>query len=99
MLSNNEVNAFGESWQVKDTDRHLFIEERSPQHPEKCLYDMKQVQQSTGRSRALKQLHQISREEATNACNIHRLAPMRQFCIDDVMLTGDIEYAKDDFYG
>ena len=60
---------------------------------------MKQVQESTGRSRALKQLHQISREEATNACNVHRLAPMRQFCIDDVMLTGDIEYAKDDFYG
>ena len=99
-MSDKEVNAFGESWQVKDTDRHLFSKERSPQHPEKCLYDMKQVlQESTGRSRALKQLHQISREEATNVCKFHRLAPMRKFCVDDVMLTGDIEYAKDDFYG
>ena len=97
-MQSSEVNSFAETWQVRDTDRHLFRVERIPQFPSKCLYDMNEINEN-GHSRALKQLHSISREEATNACKVHSLEPLRKFCIDDVMLTGDIESAGDEFYG
>mmetsp|Transcript_606 Transcript_606/g.1100 ORF Transcript_606/g.1100 Transcript_606/m.1100 type:complete len:102 (+) Transcript_606:132-437(+) len=38
-LSDQDVNAYGESWQVKDTDEQLFQEALGPQYPGKCLYE------------------------------------------------------------
>ena len=94
-----EVNAFGESCQVRDSDRHMFRVERFPQFPSKCVYEMNEINGNSDRSRALKALPNISRQEAANACKEHSLAPMRKFCIDDVMMTGDIDTAADEFYG
>ena len=96
MLSAN-VNTFVETWQVKDSEYHLFITNHAPQHPSKCMYDVKKMV-SSHRNRRLRELHYITKEEATAACYIHHMGPLQNFCVDDVVITGDLDTAKDEFY-
>lgn len=97
-MTENDVNAFVESWQQRrDADSQLFHGAREPQFPSKCLYDMG-GNKSNAHSRRLKEVYTVSTEEATAACTFHGSGVFRNFCIEDVLSTGDIESAKDTFY-
>jgi len=90
------VNEFVENWQIRDTDPQLFHKNRHPRYPSKCLYDIADVK---SRSRRLKEVHTVSIKEATAACALYRYGPLRDYCIDDVVATGDVDSANDAFYG
>ena len=95
-----DINAFVQSWQVTDKDPQLFSDQPYPQFPEKCVYKTQRSKQdSPSKERQLKQMDGISMEEATSACASHRSGPLKQFCISDVIQTGDLTIADDQFYG
>ena len=96
-ISGANVNAFVETWQVQGDDHRLFTVKRPPQHPSKCVYDVKK-KPSTHHTRQLKELHYVTKEEATVACSNHHPGPLQNFCVDDVVMTGDLESAKDEFF-
>ena len=96
-MSSANVNAFVETWQVRDSDPHLFITNRAHRYPSKCMYDVKKMG-SSHRNRRLRELHYITKEEATAACSIHHPGLSQNFCVDDVVMTGDLDTAKDEFY-
>jgi len=91
------VNAFAETWQVRDNDPRLFNINRPPQYPSKCAYDIRK-KAAIYHTRHLKELHDVTKEEAIVACSNHHQGPLRNFCVDDVVLTGDLDTAKDEFY-
>jgi hypothetical protein len=76
-----DVNAFGEEWQVRDTEPLLFQTIDLPQYPEKCLAPPKiSNRRRLGES--------MSEEEARKACE--KVTPENlEFCIFDVMATND----------
>ncbi len=93
-------NSFGEEWQVRDTEPKLFQESREPQYPVTCSYDADKDSSNTQLRRRL--LHNnaedgVTREEAMEAC-AHTVGEKKNFCIDDVMVTGDLELSTDPFY-
>ena len=95
---NGDINAFVQSWQVTDKDPKLFRDQPYPQFPEKCVYKTQRSKQdSPSKERRLKQMDGISMEEATSACASHRSGPLKQFCISDVIQTGDLTIAEDEF--
>jgi len=93
-----DVNVFAETWQVRDSDNQLFQERRIPQFPMKCLYYVSESG-SKIHSRRLKEVNKISLEEATVACAAHTPGEKRKFCVEDAIATGDLDSAKDPFYG
>jgi len=95
-VTGRDINEFVENWQIRDTDPQLFHKNRHPHYPHKCLYDMADVK---SRSRRLKEIHTVSKEEAMSACSLHHLGALRDFCMEDVVATGDIDSANDAFYG
>jgi len=97
-MIDEDINAFVESWQVRDDDTQLFQTTREPQFPAKCLYNMVDKKGKT-RSRRLKEIHEITAEEANAACDIHSRGPLKTFCVEDMIATGDFESAQDEFYG
>ena len=97
-MAGQDINEFVESWQTTADDPKLFQHDRYPQHPTKCLYKMSEIKAQM-RSRHLKEIHGITREEANAACNGHPVGPLRDFCVEDLMNTGDFESATDVFYG
>ena len=93
----SNVNAFAETWQVSDKDSNLFSTDRAPQYPSKCVYDVEKTT-SSHRNRHLKELHIVPMEDAVDACAVHHPGPLQQFCVDDVIMTADLDSAKDEFY-
>ena len=93
-------NTYGEDWQVNDTDPKLFIDtERHPQYPDGCMYHGDSNKKQKVRRRRLFEDQQIvTAEEAKGACAHLKDEDMRQFCVDDVLATGDVELAEDPFY-
>ena len=55
--------------------------------------------QSRSQSRRLKELSKVSRAITTSACAAHPAGPLRDFCVQNVMATGDLEISEDTFYG
>jgi len=102
--SEEEVNAYCESWQVRDTDPKLFQVARMPQYPTKCQYSTSLVIDARLRgSRKLleeeeEEVNNISLENAIAVCAKHH-GEMRRFCITDVIAIGDVSVADDEFYG
>jgi len=96
-ISSANVNAFAETWQVRDNDPRLFSTNRIPQYPSKCVYDVKK-KPSSHHTRHLKELHHTTKDEAISACSNHHPGPLQNFCVDDVIMTGDLDAAKDEFY-
>lgn len=95
-MSPKNVNAFVESWQKNDKDPQLFEIARIPQYPSSCLYVMNEKPTN---SRKLKERSKVKMEDAIRVCAVHSAGPMRQFCIDDVFATGDLDSATFEFYG
>ena len=50
------------------------------------------------RSRHLKEVHTISRNDAAIACVNHPFGQFKDFCIEDVMSTEDLDVGQDALY-
>ena len=107
---NLELNHFGQSWQVLDTDPKLFQESREPQFPARCLFETPSQSVSGtingnirgGRRRRLYEQEEklvVTPEEAAAACGRNGGGISKQeACIMDVVAFGDIELADEPFY-
>jgi hypothetical protein len=101
LISEIDVNAYGESWQVKDTDVQLFKELHGPQYPQKCLYEDAPgatAQQLRGRRKLMAKKVVVTREEARKACASVSSAVKRELCMEDTVAMGDLELKDDPFY-
>ena len=98
----DDWNAYGEAWQVKDTDPKLFVDQtRMPQHPMTCIYKQTSatsIAQSNLRRRLAEKQQKISLEAAKKACTKVHQSTFHRFCVQDVMTTGNLELANDSFY-
>lgn len=94
-------NTFGEEWQVQGDDAKLFHDKnRSPQFPQGCIYEQTSGVKATSnlrQRRHLMELPMLTVDEAEAAC-VHATGDRKQFCVDDVLATGDVELANDSFY-
>jgi hypothetical protein len=78
------ANEMGAQWQVNDVEPMLFHEIRAPQYPERCI-----LPSVDSRRLAHSDEHQ---KMAVDAC-AGVGAAMKEFCLADVMLTGDADLA------
>lgn len=92
-------NAYGEEWQVRNNEPKLFAENRAPQHPAGCLYKSQKQTNAYLRRRLLDGTMNTAMtiELASKACE-NFSGRKKDFCIADVMATGDAELAEDPFY-
>jgi hypothetical protein len=94
-----DVNQYGESWQVKDTDDQLFKELLGPQYPQKCMYE--DAPFATGQLRGRRKLMNkvvISLDDAKSACAHVSSDVKRKLCVEDTIAMGDLEMKDDPFY-
>jgi len=77
-----DSDKFAEEWQVFETEAKLFQESRYPQHPEKCIPAIK------ARNLRSDKVKSQQRNTAEEAC-AHVRGPEWEFCIFDVLATGD----------
>jgi hypothetical protein len=98
-LSEIDVNAYGESWQVKNDDMKLFMEPIGPQYPQRCLYeDAPGATSQLHVRRRLMEKKVIELEEAKAACSNVSSTVKRELCIQDTIAMGDLEVKDDPFY-
>lgn len=83
----HDHDAFGQEWQVRETDPKLFQTSRFPQHPESCVPPG--LKQEDKRRR----LGESIVEEAAQAACAH-WGDNKHLCMYDVMATGDLELAQ-----
>merc|ERR1712150_165709 len=84
-----DMNDFGQEWQVGASDPILFESTRAPQHPQKCnLPDLtKETKRRLGET--------VAEEAAKIACkHLEDRASLFSFCVQDVMATGDLDLAQ-----
>jgi hypothetical protein len=89
-------NSYGEEWQVNNSDPQLFQDSsRHPQYPNNCEYtsDVKSHMR-----RRLVDVEKVSLEEASGVCAHLKEDHMREFCVNDIMATGDLDLVEDPFY-
>jgi hypothetical protein len=98
-------NSFGEEWQVLDTEPNLFLEQRFPQYPQGCVYESTSFKKNKRLLRRRLLLDSVDEDALKidarrKACakSVGEDTTMNQFCINDVMATGDLELAEDPFY-
>jgi von Willebrand factor type D domain len=85
-IDNSNTAQMGLEWQVRDTEDKLFNDmSRSPQYPEQCY-----LPKIT--SRRLRAQSSANLLMANNAC-AGVDTTMNEFCIQDVLLTGDVQVA------
>ena len=105
-----DINGYGQDWQVTESEPKLFMAaNREPQAPTKCTIVVDggightgvAAPQLRGRRRLLELEDgtMVDRTAAAqDACSHVSSGGMRQYCIDDVIATGNIELADDPFY-
>ena len=103
-LTGRAWNTFGEEWQVQGDDpKKLFHDKnRSPQFvPQGCVYEQSGGKATSSsnlrKGRRLMELPMLTVDEAEAAC-VHVTGDRKQFCVDDVLATGDVELVNDSFY-
>jgi len=89
-------NTYGEEWQVKNTEPKLFRVNSAPQHPEGCVYVSKEITTNL-RHRRLTDDAAVSIEDANEACATSH-DRLKEFCVYDLMASGDLDLAEDRFY-
>ncbi|CAB9510559.1 unknown protein [Seminavis robusta] len=84
----DDINAFGQEWQVRDDEPMLFRSVREPQYPNRCRLPDIQEKESRRLSEG------ITEEVATAAC-AHLRADAQAFadCVYDVTATNDLDMA------
>ena len=92
----SDPNAYGQEWQVLDTEDQLFITARKPQFPTKCF--LPDLNERTGLRASRRRLGEgISAEAAGVAC-LHVSKEVRDMCIFDVIATNDLTVAHSGVY-
>ena len=86
-------NAFGQEWQVRDTDAQLFTATRAPQWPTKC-------EMPNPAERASRRLGEtvVTSEEAAAACANIKDPHHHDMCVFDVIATSDLSVAQGGAY-
>ena len=79
-----DANEMGAQWQVTDVEPMLFHEIRAPQYPERCILPSVD-------SRRLAHSEENQKMAATACAGVGEA--MREFCLADVLLTGDADLA------
>jgi hypothetical protein len=85
-----DANAFGQEWQVHDTEPSLFQTVRLPQHPQQVCTLPPPVTASQLRRR-LSESSSVSQLAAEKACE--HWGEGKDDCVFDVLTTGDLEMA------
>ena len=85
-----DANAFGQEWQVLDTEPSLFQTVRLPQHPNVCT--MPTPVQADHLRRRLSESSSVDELAAEEAC-AHWGEQGKDDCVFDVLATGDLEMA------
>ena len=89
-------NSCAESWQIKGTDHKLFHDtNRFPQYPAGCVYNKKKLRRRLLDGSGDDSI--VSLEVAMNLC-AGKVAKKREYCIFDIMATGDLELVDDPSY-
>jgi hypothetical protein len=90
----SDPNAFGQEWQVRDTDPILFLEAEGPQYPKQCKMPKNPKLDATEKLRRLRGTAEGERffESAQKAC-AHADTTDIEDCITDVMATKRIDLA------
>ena len=92
-------NSLAEEWQVRSDEPVLFREVRHPQFPAGCSYESSNSRSSTNlRRRLLDGTTGVSEDVAKKACANAASGTMMEYCIADVMVTGEVDIADDEFY-
>jgi hypothetical protein len=84
-----DMNAFGQEWQVRDTEPMLFRSARAPQFPTETCRLPKVSMEDTRRRLG----EGMAREQAERAC-AHFSGVQFENCVFDVMAVGDIDLAQ-----
>ena len=88
-----DFNVFGQEWQVLLEDESLFQNTvRAPQHPQQCVLPTPDSTETIRRLSA----GMVTEELAIQAC-AHQ-SSHQEFCVHDVMATGDLELADAGVY-
>jgi hypothetical protein len=87
----DDPNAFGQEWQVLDTEPSLFQTLRLPQHPMECTLPPP-VEASQLRRRLL-ETSSVNELDAEKACAQWGEGEGKDDCVFDVLTTGDLEMA------
>jgi von Willebrand factor type D domain len=83
----DDSTLMGLEWQVRDTEPMLFYDtQRAPQYPEQCW-----LPEVNSRRRLQKQSSAAIRQAKEVCADVDNI--MQQFCIHDVILTGDVQVA------
>ena len=80
-----ESDAFAEEWQVREEEPKLFHQSRYPQFPETCIPAVQQLNTERSLSDTENREARLAAEEACS----HVTGEEWEFCIFDVMATGD----------
>jgi len=80
----DDMDAFGQEWQVLESEESLFLTSRHPQHPAKCI--MPDPTKKDGRRRLGAG---ISQGAAEKACG--HLDETKDMCIKDILATNDLD--------
>jgi hypothetical protein len=83
-----DANAFGQEWQVLDTEPTLFQAVRFPQHPKKCTMPTPKATSMLRRRLLDSSVDELAAEKAC----AHR-GEGKDDCVFDVLATGDLEMA------
>jgi hypothetical protein len=87
----DDVNAFGQEWQVLDTEPTLFQTLRFLQHPQKCTMPTPKTTDMMLRRRLL-ETSSVDELAAEKAC-AHWGDHGKDDCVFDILTTGDLEMA------
>jgi hypothetical protein len=85
----DDANAFGQEWQVLDSEPKLFNTVRFPQHPQMCT--MPTPAQATSQLRRRLSESSVGELAAEKACE--HWGKGKDDCVFDVLTTGDLEMA------
>jgi hypothetical protein len=86
----DDVNTFGQEWQVRDTEPSLFHTVRLPQHPQQeCT--LPPPMQASQLRRRLSESSSVDQLAAEKACE--HWGEGKDDCVFDVLTTGDLEMA------
>jgi hypothetical protein len=89
-------NTYGEEWQVNAVDFKLFQDStRHPQYPNSCEYN---ADVKNHVRRRLMDTDRVTLEVATDTCAHLKEDTMHEFCVNDIMATGDLDLVEDPFY-
>lgn len=89
----NDPLMMGKEWQVNETESMLFQDPyRKPQHPSGCILPAGNKQSKT--ERRLLRVHESNYYIAKEACATIIDQDMHDFCVDDVIFTGDTDLAQ-----